>query len=285
VSKDLTPQEKDRRATEAAEGRLPRVEETAPATSSNTATLVWILVAVIVLVALASGSIMGFLGGRLFGPRVEYVDLLGAIIEDRGNKVVLDPVQAGGPANLAGLQTGDQLLSIDGKNITGAAQARSIIERHKTGDEIKVVIRRPPGMIHEYTVVLGVFGAAVTPIPPLPTPTIHYVPPPPDQDQSPSEARLGVKYRMVVPGDPFDVSDGAQIIVLHGGSPAEAAGLATGDIILSIDGRELTEDYTLNDALERYEEGESVRLRVWRQGRTFTVVVKLGGSGGTGAGY
>ncbi len=92
------------------------------------------------------------------------------------------------------------------------------------------------------------------------------------------EARLGVYYRMLKPGDPFEVSEGALIIaLLDENTPAEKAGLAPGDIITQVGDQWLSASWTLSDALSRYAAGDAVRLRTFRDGRTFTVRAVLGG--------
>ncbi len=92
------------------------------------------------------------------------------------------------------------------------------------------------------------------------------------------EARLGVYYRMLKPGDPFEVADGALIItLLDEGTPAEEAGLAPGDIITQVGDQWLSSSWTLGDALSRYAAGDVVRLRLFRDGRMFTVHATLGG--------
>ena len=91
------------------------------------------------------------------------------------------------------------------------------------------------------------------------------------------EARLGVYYRMLEPGDPFEVSEGALIIMLlDSGTPAERAGLQPGDIITQVGSNDLHAAFTLSDALWSYSAGESVRLRVLRDGRYVTLRATLG---------
>lgn len=52
-------------------------------------------------------------------------------------------------------------------------------------------------------------------------------------------------------------------IVAH--SPAAAVGLKEGDIVLECEGRPITLEYTLQDALEKRNVGDAVLLKVWRQ--------------------
>ncbi len=60
------------------------------------------------------------------------------------------------------------------------------------------------------------------------------------------------------------------------GSPADKAGLKIKDVILSVDGKDISSVYTLQDAIKVKQPGEEVKLRVWRSGETIEVKVKLG---------
>ena len=51
------------------------------------------------------------------------------------------------------------------------------------------------------------------------------------------------------------------------GSPAQIAGLQEGDIILAVNGEEITSQETLGEVIRRHEPGETVLLRVWRDGQ------------------
>lgn len=60
------------------------------------------------------------------------------------------------------------------------------------------------------------------------------------------------------------------------GGPSEAAGLLPNDIILAIDGTELSESQTLNSLLLDYAPGETVQLTVLRQGQEQAISLTFG---------
>lgn len=98
---------------------------------------------------------------------------------------------------------------------------------------------------------------------------------------------LGVRYVMLTAARAyelgFDVTHGALVIgdpssdevAVIEGSPADQAGLVPQDVILQIDGEDIDLDYTLQDAIMRYQVGDEITLTVWRDGETFDVQVEL----------
>lgn len=59
------------------------------------------------------------------------------------------------------------------------------------------------------------------------------------------------------------------------GSPAEKAGLLEGDVILAVDDKELTATYSLANAIAGYLVGESVTLKVMREGEMISIELEL----------
>lgn len=91
-------------------------------------------------------------------------------------------------------------------------------------------------------------------------------------------AALGL-WGLVVKG-PAEGADAAGVTVttVHPGSPAEAAGVAVGDVLLSIDGRWTTTPTDAHEAAATIEPGQSVPVVVVREGheRTLTVTPVAG---------
>ncbi len=59
------------------------------------------------------------------------------------------------------------------------------------------------------------------------------------------------------------------------GSPADKAGLKMKDVILSVDGKDITVDNTLQAIVRNKKPGDEITLKVWRSGNTLTIKVKL----------
>lgn len=90
---------------------------------------------------------------------------------------------------------------------------------------------------------------------------------------------LGV-YTQEVTGELRDAldlsSDGALISSVVPGSPAERAGLRKGDVIVSVDRRDIESPSELTEIIGDAEEGESVSLTVVRKGERLILAVRLG---------
>jgi len=56
--------------------------------------------------------------------------------------VIINAVVADAPADRAGLQRGDVILSLAGQKITGAEQLQAIIRSHQVGDLVEIVVNR-----------------------------------------------------------------------------------------------------------------------------------------------
>ena len=59
------------------------------------------------------------------------------------------------------------------------------------------------------------------------------------------------------------------------GSPAAKAGIVENDIILEVDGKKITLDYTVSDAIQSKKVGDKVRLKILRNNQELTIDVIL----------
>lgn len=92
-----------------------------------------------------------------------------------------------------------------------------------------------------------------------------------------AKAYLGVEYQMVSKQSAVlnNVPQGAYVVSMVVGSPAETSGLKVNDIITKIDGQELTDKNTLADVISKKRVGDTIALEIWRSGQAKTLSVTL----------
>ena len=95
-----------------------------------------------------------------------------------------------------------------------------------------------------------------------------------------SRGRLGVTIQGVNKelADSFGLKkpQGALVAAVEAKSPAEKAGIKTGDIILAVDGRDVESSVDLPRVIGESRPGTQVKLKIWRQGETKELSASLG---------
>lgn len=94
----------------------------------------------------------------------------------------------------------------------------------------------------------------------------------------PAKAYLGVEYQMVSKQSAIlnSLPQGAYVVNVVPGSPAEKAGVKPEDIIVEIDGKEIKEEKDgLGALIKKYKVGDTIDLELWRDSRTVNLQVTL----------
>jgi serine protease Do len=95
-----------------------------------------------------------------------------------------------------------------------------------------------------------------------------------------SRGRLGVTIQGVSQelADSFGLkkAQGALVSAVEARSPADKAGIKTGDIILAVDGRDIENSIDLPRVIGETRPGTAVTLKIWRQGETKELRASLG---------
>ena len=93
----------------------------------------------------------------------------------------------------------------------------------------------------------------------------------------PAKAYLGVEYQMISKdaAESNNVPQGAYVVRVVAGSPAEIGGIKTQDVITKIDGEDLRTEKTLGDAMTNKKPGDVLQLEIWRNNQTIKLALTL----------
>lgn len=168
----------------------------------------------------------------------------------RGVRVLdVDPT---GAAARAGIRPGDVILSLDGHPVSSPSELNELVAQTQPGSKV-------PAVVWSYGRELSLsIDLSVRPAEPNRIPDA-----PPDR-----RAWLGV--------DLGESDRGVFVTRVHPGGPAEQAGVAAGDVIVSLDGQQVS---TVSDVLTRMGQltpGNQAQLVVQRDGKESTLTVVLG---------
>lgn len=88
---------------------------------------------------------------------------------------------------------------------------------------------------------------------------------------------LGIRYRFISKDVAIlnEVPQGAYIQEVISGSAADKAGVKEGDIVTKVDGKSVSEESTVSEAIASKKIGESLSLTVWNEGRERQVTATL----------
>ncbi|MCE8001519.1 DegQ family serine endoprotease [Billgrantia ethanolica] len=180
----------------------------------------------------------------------------GALIAD------LDPE---GPAARAGLQAGDIVLEVDGEEVERSRNLPRLIGRVTPGNDAELTIMRD-GERQEIAVTIGDW---------------------PDSEQteqarrggeSDAQARLGIAVAELEDAERqrLGIDSGVVVREVDPRGAAADAGIRPGDVIVSIDHHAVEEPAQLRELVERLPGDRAVPVRLYREGRSLFVALRLG---------
>lgn len=140
--------------------------------------------------------------------------------------VLIAKVEENTPAGKAGLLEGDIIIKFNGQDVPTVAKFRQIVAETKVGDEVKLAILRDK----KQKTVSAVIGE-------MPGETVAKA-----KDETEPKVWLGIRKLLAVDSEQakrigITEKEGVVIADLETDSPADQAGLATGDVIKKINGR------------------------------------------------
>ncbi|MCO5167927.1 MAG: PDZ domain-containing protein [Planctomycetes bacterium] len=183
-------------------------------------------------------------------------------------EAVVDGVRDGSPAAQAGLQSGDVVKTVDGREVRDPSAFVAALSSLPPGHKVKLGIRRGGALGRDITVeaTLARRTADVT----APAPRAR--PSQPEPTPSPEARRppyIGVALVDADGKGPLKVED------VQAGSPAERFGVRPGDVVLSVDGREVKTIEQFVKAMDGKFAGDAVVLKIERDGWRNDVRVTL----------
>ena len=228
------------------------------------------------------------LGGRLGETGLRAGSVLGVTVDDDGNELVVRRVLPGTPAARAGVEAGDQIVSVADERVDDLEELRGALAAIEPGHDYELIVRRDGERlaleVERRAFVLAGVGEALrgffgggfdrfsAPAPPEGLPEARAAQPPGgrrfSQPQPQAAApRLGITAA--------DSDDGARIASVLPGTGAAAAGLRPGDLVLAVaDARVGTVD-ELRAAIARFQPGDAVAVTVLRDGAREVLRVRL----------
>lgn len=193
-------------------------------------------------------------------------------LETRDGVLVSDVVEDS-PAEKAGLKAGDVIFKADDEGIGEANDLVEYVRRREPGEKIEIHYLRE-GKEKSEKVELGereiTARRALKFLQPFGLEHFEL------QDQP----RLGVHVQKMDKNlaEYFSVKEGEGTLVVGviDGSPAEEAGVKSGDVIVRVGDNEIEDASDIRKALRDYEPGEKARLEIIRKGKRKEIEVEIG---------
>lgn len=165
--------------------------------------------------------------------------------------VIITKVMENTPAEKAGLKEGDLILKIDEKEVNSSTELRQIITKIQPGKKVIVtVLREENGKIIEKKIPV-IIGKR------------------PKEVEEEKEKFRGITVSEIDEKTKkyYGITEkrGVVVIEVEKDSPAEEAGIETGDIILKISDREITDLETYRNVIKKIPEDKWVRVQIKRK--------------------
>ena len=220
----------------------------------------------------------GYLGVYLRDVTAEEVANLGL---EKETGVIVERVGENSPASEGGVQDGDVILIYAGIPVISASQFQRLVAETPPDRKVSISLWRA-GKKLDIEVKVGSRQSSTWRLRPeqsfsfrLPDLPDHYGPSGRDIIIAPGKPRLGVSVAALtdqmaeflgIPGN-----SGVLVLEVHPGTPAERAALKAGDVIVSADGKKVSNSQELGRTLS----GDAVRLEVLRRGQSLSLTVQL----------
>jgi serine protease Do len=219
----------------------------------------------------------GSLGGSYLGVN------LAEVTADRARELRLNDaygveisrVEDGSPAEKAGLKAGDVVLEYSGQRVEGMEQFGRLVRETPAGREVKLLISRN-GATQTVAATVGARKVKAMNFPGVEIPEIHL----PDMPQIFTTLRspmLGVEAESLGTqlADYFGVKEGVLVRSVLKDTAAEKAGIKAGDVIVKVDGSNVTTPNELSSAMRSAGSRKTFAIELVRDHRNMTLNVTI----------
>jgi serine protease Do len=211
--------------------------------------------------------------------------------------ISIETVEPGGPADKAGVKAGDVVTEFDGEKVRSVRQFSRLVQETPPGRSVGIVLSRGGQRVTASLTVERAgwgddFSMRLLESPRIPRPAMPPAPPAaPATPRVPSVApaapfdvfrfttgrRLGVTIETLDDqlAQFFGVKEGVLVRSVETDSTAAKAGVKAGDVMTSINGRQVYEVGDVNRALDRVEGDGDVTIEVVRDHKPQTLKGKL----------
>ncbi|MBS1190515.1 MAG: mucD [Rhodocyclaceae bacterium] len=176
----------------------------------------------------------------------------------QANGALVSSVEQGGPAARAGLQPGDVILGINGKQVASSSELPPLVADMHPGETAKLQVWRKGGR-HDVDVKVGALQEAKMAK---------------ADSSSADKGRLGLALRQLTPDEQRQADIRGGLLVEDVAGPAARAGIRPGDVLLSLNGEPVNSVEQLRGLLAK--SGRRVAVLIQRDDAKIFVPVDLG---------
>ncbi len=177
---------------------------------------------------------------------------------DKPEGALVANVEPGGPADKAGMKTGDVIRKVDGQPIVAAGDLPALIGRATPGQKVAIEIWRA-GKSEELTAKLGDASEKAAKLA--------------GADKSVGKGKLGLALRPLQPQERREAGVEGLLIEQAGG-PSALAGVRPGDVLVSVNGVPVKSVEQVRQVIAKSD--KSVALLIQRDGNNIFVPVRVG---------
>ena len=179
---------------------------------------------------------------------------------DRPRGALIQSVEPGGPADKAGIKSGDIILSVNGRSVERDAELPGIISGIKPGTDVQLEVWRDRSVRRMTTRVVEIKEESTQ------------VASNQGGGQGDTASALGLTLRPLQPAEREQAQTEGTLVVEDADGPAADAGVQQGDIILGVNGTRVKSVTELQAAAKR--SGKTVALLIERGDRQIFIPIK-----------